>query len=94
MAAYLETLRDFSPPVVSAACDAYRKKGSAFPPSADELFVECERLSKVGKTTFDIKWERALAFRSEGRTDAPALKYDGAKQIGAAIPNALKGGAQ
>lgn len=94
MAAYLEALRDFSPQAVSAACEAYRAKGKAFPPSADELFVECERLSKPVKTTFDIAWERALAFRAEGRVDAPALKYDGARQIGAAIPKALKGGAQ
>lgn len=42
-AAYLETLRGFSSPVVSAACDAIRSKGSAFPPSADELFLECQK---------------------------------------------------
>lgn len=91
-AAYLETLQTFSSETVSAACEAFKRKGSAFPPSADELFVECEKLSKTRKTTFDVAWERALAFRSEGRSDAPALKYDSAKQIGNAIPASLKGG--
>lgn len=52
-AAYLEALRGFSSPAVSAACDAIRAKGSAFPPSADELFVECQKRADAERKARD-----------------------------------------
>lgn len=52
-AAYVETLRSFSSRAVSAACDEFRGKGSAFPPSADELFAECEKVRKAEEARQD-----------------------------------------
>jgi hypothetical protein len=43
-AAYLETLRNIPLQVVSAACDALRRRASPFPPSAGEVYDECTRI--------------------------------------------------
>src|SRR5574337_1272584 len=40
-AAYLETLQPFSSATLSRACDAFRRKSSAFPPSSGEIYSEC-----------------------------------------------------
>ena len=43
VAAYLETLSAFSSKTVSSACDFFRRKGAAFPPSAGELYQEAAK---------------------------------------------------
>lgn len=61
LAGYLETLSSISPQALSAACDAIRRRGERFPPSAGEIYAECENLAS-GSTAFDDRWQKALKF--------------------------------
>lgn len=58
LASYLETLSDFSSREVSNACDRIRKRGNAFPPSAGEVYAECEKSQP--DTSFSERWERLI----------------------------------
>ena len=40
-AAYLEILHSVSSDTLSKACDTFRRKASAFPPSSGEIYSEC-----------------------------------------------------
>lgn len=73
LAAYMETLREFSSQVVSSACDSFCKNGSAFPPSADELFVECRRQRKAcaDREAWEAEGRRQVDFKRY-RLPAPA----------------------
>lgn len=46
-AAYLETLRNVTLQVVSAACNALRRRASPFPPSAGEVYDECAQIAEA-----------------------------------------------
>lgn len=45
ISAYLETTRGFPSEIFSAACEALSKRQSPFPPSAGEVYSECNRLA-------------------------------------------------
>jgi hypothetical protein len=64
-ASYLETLSKFSSKVVFAACDRLRKRVRPFPPSAGELYGECEKVEEFEATkrsVNDVKFRR-IEFR-------------------------------
>lgn len=52
-ASYLEILQPISSETLSAACDAFRRKAMAFPPSSGELYDECLRLADATKKHAD-----------------------------------------
>ena len=49
VASYLETLQQHSFETLSAACDAFKRRASPFPPSCGELFTECEKIAAQKK---------------------------------------------
>lgn len=65
VATYLETLQPISSETLSAACDRFRRKPSAFPPSAGELYDECLKIDAEAKRHAD--WVSAGSPRAQPR---------------------------
>jgi hypothetical protein len=63
---------------VSAACDVFRKRPSAFPPSSGELYAECDKLNQAEKKRQEwkqlgapsVKFNRLTPPSKRGWTDA------------------------
>ena len=66
VAAYLETLDGFSVETVAAACEAFRRKPSAFAPSSGELFAACERITAVPGASREAVLKIAVADGPKG----------------------------
>lgn len=87
----------FSEETLAEACQNLAKRPSPFPPSAGEIFSECERLSDTPKeSAFEIAWRKALEFQAMSRSEAMELQFGGkgVKQIGATVHSIVKGDAQ
>jgi hypothetical protein len=72
MDVYLEDLAGFSAEDVEFVCRQLALRGSAFPPSAGEIFAECRKVvegRQPRETQFDRKWREALQF--VGRAEKP-----------------------
>jgi hypothetical protein len=61
---YLQVLSGFEPNIVEATCLVFRKKSAPFPPSAGELFAECERQAVAAqkRADFDLIGRRQPKF--------------------------------
>ena len=66
IAAYLETLDGFSVETVTAACEAFRRKPSAFAPSSGELFAACKRITAAPGASREAVLKIAVADGPKG----------------------------
>ena len=74
LAAYLETLSNFSSEIVAGACSALRKKSNPFPSSSGEIFTECEKRQLSARKA--AEWERLGRPVVKFPTLAPPSKHD------------------